>query len=52
VSGCGMAVHSETIRMVRGTEVPSSSGVVVMGTVGSPHYTLGRWGYFSMVPPF
>jgi hypothetical protein len=52
VSGCGMVVRNKTIRMVRGTEVPSGGGVVVMGTVGSPHCTLDRWGCFSMVPPF
>jgi hypothetical protein len=33
MSSCGSVVHSGTIRMVRSVEVPSSGGVVVMGTV-------------------
>jgi hypothetical protein len=33
VSGCGMAVHDKTVRMVRGTGVPSRGSVVVMGTI-------------------
>jgi hypothetical protein len=34
VSGCSTAVRSGTVRMVRGTRVPSSGGVFVMRTVG------------------
>jgi hypothetical protein len=34
VTGYGAVVRSRTVRMVRGIRVPSSGGVVVMGTVG------------------
>jgi hypothetical protein len=34
VLDCGIAVCRWTVRMVRGTGVPSNSGVVVMGTDG------------------
>jgi hypothetical protein len=33
VSGCDTVIHSGTDRMVRGTGVSSSGGVVTMGTV-------------------
>jgi hypothetical protein len=34
VPGCGAAVHSGTVGMVRSTGVPFGGGVVVMGTLG------------------
>jgi hypothetical protein len=33
MSGCGMIVHNGTVGMVKGTKVPSYSGVVAMGMV-------------------
>jgi hypothetical protein len=34
VPGCGAAIRSKIIEMVRSVGVPSDSGVVAMGTVG------------------
>jgi hypothetical protein len=40
VPGCGAAVHSGTVGMVRSTGVPFGGGVVVMGHSGSPRCNL------------
>jgi hypothetical protein len=51
VSGCGAAVHSGTIGMVRGAGVPSGCGVVMMGTVGVTTLHPREMGKSDLPPP-
>jgi hypothetical protein len=51
VSGCVTVIYSGTVRMVRGTRVPSDGGVVLMGTVGVTMLHPREMGKLELPPP-
>jgi hypothetical protein len=51
VFGCSTTIHSGTVTMVRGIGVPSSGGVVVMGTIGVTTLHPREMGKPELPPP-